>query len=348
MKKVEDLIEMYSVQRIQEVAQNFYHEIQKADKGIPSSLPYIHNPLQDRSNIKGLTSIQVMVIGGSIYKVATVKIHNEEIEIVSSTEYRLPLMETEEILMKLIDKHVDSETTYLALNFAYPLDPMLRNEIIDGRLIKGMKGHTFKGLVGKLIGETVEIYFKKMYQRTLKVSCANDTGCMMYSDLNQKNLTSSIAGVVGTGINFTFVHNNEIINLESENFPGYEYVAGSTLYKAYNIIAQQLNLPEINESIDLEKKITEGSNDERLLATIIIKRSAAMTAAQIAGIALFKREHEVNSTEFNMQGSLFWNASFYKETVQKYLNDLDQKGVVFRFIEQSDIRGSAHVLIGIK
>ena len=127
------------------------------------------------------------------------------------------------IFLNFIEKALRPDITYLALNFAYPMSPVSRDGYLDGNLIMGTKEHSFEGLVGKNIGETIEKYIFDTLKRKIHVAIANDTVCLLLSGLTQYRWNGLVGGIVGTGLNFAiFLDEATIVNLEAANFDKFE------------------------------------------------------------------------------------------------------------------------------
>ena len=151
--------------------------------------------------------------------------------------------------------------------------------------------------------------------------------------------------------------------------------AGAYLYKHFNLIIKEkkIKYPQISSTEELDrisrKKIPQVSE----IAKNLITRSAQLVACQIAGIAEFKQirhsgeprfdrgdsripkgnkrfwtsqnDEKTRGIIFNMEGSLFWNANNYKETVEQTVKKLIlEYSVKFVEIENSAILGAAKLV----
>ena len=66
-------------------------------------------------------------------------------------------------------KEIDKDSTYVVINFAYPVTPLLRDGRLDGVLLRGMKENRFTGLVGQEIGGSIEKYILEKQKRQIQV-----------------------------------------------------------------------------------------------------------------------------------------------------------------------------------
>ena len=208
-----------NAETLKSITGNFVTELEKAKNGIKTSLPFIRHQLSLKPKVKKGEVFQVLRIGGSIYQNALVKRVHGKIAIVKSTQKPLPIFATQEIFLKFIDKTLNPDVAHLALNFAYPMEPVSRDGYLDGRLVAGIKEHSFTGLVGTLVGETIEKHIKNKYHRTVHAAIANDTVCLLLSGLTQFRWQGLVGGIIGTGVNFAiFLDEGTIVNLESAEF----------------------------------------------------------------------------------------------------------------------------------
>jgi hypothetical protein len=78
------------------------------------------------------------------------------------------------------------------------------------------------------------------------------------------------------------------------------------------------------------------------LASVLIEKSAALVAAQIAAITTFLGKREFT---FVMEGNFFWDGALYRDWVEEYLQLLVPHSVVsFVQIEQSPYLGAAKLV----
>lgn len=348
------------------ITRNFVSELTAARDGAKTSLPFIRHQLSLTPKVKKDEVFQVLRIGGSIYQNALVKRINGKVAIVKSAQKPLPVFTTEEIFLKFIDSALNPDVTHLAINFAYPMEPIRRNGYLDGRLIMGTKEHGFEGMVGRLVGETIEKHVQDKYHRNIHVVLANDTVCLVLSGLTQFGWEGLVGGIIGTGLNFAiFLDEGTIVNLEAANFDKFpqsaegklidrasarphsalieKEIAGGYLYQHFNIRLHRegLNFPDIKSTKEMDSVAFKNIPLVSLLAREVSDHSSSLVSCQIAGIAEFLKRDCV----FVIEGSLFWKGWRYKENVGVTVRQLvPQYQISFVFIEESGVLGAAKLL----
>jgi len=353
-------------EKFKRLAHSFSNELKNAYSGQKSSLPFIIHTLAPHSKVKDGEVFQVIVIGGSFYQKAVMKKVDGIIKIITQSKGTQPPFLKKETLMEFLESHIDENINVLALNFSYPMIPIMRNGLLDGRLTHGSKENTFVGLEGKVVGEEIESYFKEKQNRKIQVSTANDTICLLLSGLTRNKWTNLAAGVVGTGLNFAiFLEEQTVVNLESASFnnfkvstaakyidnisanPGdalYEKeVSGAYLYQHFNyhIKDNNIDFKQIKSTKELDILTKSKNKIISEIAQNVMEHSATLVAAQIAGIINFQKR----DLTFIMQGSLFWKGKKYLETVKKTINDLSPNyQISFEKITHSDLYGAAKLV----
>jgi hexokinase len=356
-----------SLSLLKNIHTNFEQELQLANTNHKTSLPFILNTLPSTPLVKNGETFQVLAVGGSMYRNALVKKEKDgELTIEYEITNRLPIFALREDFLSFVDSQIEEATTMLALNFAYPVEPVFENGRLDGKLLHGTKEHTFLGLVNKNIGEEIEKHIWEKHKRKITVSVANDTVCLILSGLTKAKWNHLAAGIVGTGLNFAiFLDESTVVNLEAgsfSNFPQTETgkivdaasnmkgrglfekeVSGAYLYQHFNQLVKEKQvdhqlLKDTTELSYLAAKDIPGVSE---IAYEQLERSAAFVATQIAGIAKFKKQ----PLTFIMQGSLFWKGYEYKEMVNKYVHELlpDFK-INFINVDDSDVLGAAKLI----
>jgi hexokinase len=318
------------------VTQNFTQELQDAQQGKKTSLPFIRHQLSLKPKVKKDEVFQVLRIGGSIYQNALVKRINGRIAIVKSTQKPLPIFTSKEVFLSFITKALDKQVSHLALNFAYPMDPVSRDGYLDGRLIMGTKEHSFDGLPGQLVGESIERHIHDTQNREVHVALANDTVCLLLSGLTQFRSEGLVGGIIGTGLNFAlFLDKNTIVNLEAANFDKFpqsaegklidkasarpksalieKEVAGGYLYQHFNLRLHKegLDFPEIKSTKEMDQVAFKNIPMISLLAREVSDHSSSLVSCQIAGIAQFLKRDIVCVVE----GAFFGKAGDTKKTL---------------------------------
>ncbi len=351
---------------LKEIQQNFLKELQDANNGKKTSLAYIINQIPNSSLVKDGEIFQVLVIGGSVCKNAIISKKDIKLTVVKQTVFKQPSFKKALDFLEFIDKHLEKNVRCLAINFAYPLKPIFGNNKLDGILIRGAKENGFSGIVGKKVGDEIEKYIYQKNNKKILVSVANDTICLLLSGLIKYPWENLAAGIVGTGLNFAiFLDNKNLVNLESANFDKFpqtkegkiidkessspkkalfeKEVAGAYLYKHFNLIIKEKNLPHspINSTEELNELATKNIPLISDISRNIISRSAQLVSSQIAGITAFKKCDLI----FVMEGSLFWKGFNYKDIVQDSVKKLVPKYKVdFAEIKNSNILGAAKLI----
>src|SRR5579872_548717 len=190
------------LQILKKVQANFLKELEDAKAGKKTSLPYIVNNLPKAKLVKSGETFQVIVTGGTICKVAKLKVNVSKISLLNRQEMPVSPFNTKEDFLNFILKNLDGTVTTLALNFTFPIKPVFEDGKLDGTLINGVKEHKLVGLENKKVGQEIEKYVHEKTGRKIKVSVANDTICLLLSALTKYKYNQIVAGVFGTGINF--------------------------------------------------------------------------------------------------------------------------------------------------
>ena len=360
---------LVAINELQTIKESFTESLSAAAYHKKTSIAFIENPLPKHILQKDST-FQVISIGGSVFEKAIVEYINNKVELIDFQKKTLPQLKTKEIIFSFIATNFNPIFSKLALNFAYPLQPLFRHDNLDGILLKATKQHTFIGLVGEAVGHELEKYLSEKYNKKITVTVANDTVCLVLSGLAESfqnspkyPLSSLVGGIIGTGMNFGFFLNeNTVINLESGNFKNFSQtesgkyidaqsnntgeqlyekeVSGAYLYQHFNYYVKKFGIqsPILTSTEQLNHLLDPGAVVSNL-AKHLIERSAAFTACQIAGIYSFKN----NVLNVVMEGSLFWNGFQYREGVEKYLLALGvpTEAVKFIKIEKSAVKGAA-------
>ena len=347
---------------LKKIKDSFLQELKDADSGKATSLPYVLNTIPKTPVVQEGESFQVAVIGGTHCSFSICKKQNNAGVIISSKQVRVPDLKTDQDFFRFLESHIPETCSILACNFAFPLIPEFINGILDGRLLRGTKGHTLTGLTGKLVGKEIDAYFLQKRGQKLTTTVANDTICLLLSGLEKVPFQKLGAGIVGSGMNFAFFRDETTaINLESADFnkfessetgilidkestnPGHstyeKEVSGVYLFQHYNKELELQNLPlsPISKTAELDILAQNGET----LAIELLHRSAKLIACQIAAIMDFRR---TNMT-FIMEGSVFWKGLEYKKTVEETVSELTSYKSTFTHIQNSNIIGGAHLVI---
>lgn len=345
---------------------DFCRELEGSAAGKKTSLPFILHSLSPTPLVSDNEEFQIMVIGGSVFKKAIGKKKDGEILFSKRGKSELKIIKTKEDFVRLVEENLDPDVSVVAINFAYPLTPVSDRGRLDGILLSGTKEHTFTGLIGERVGEQLEKYFYKKHKRKIVFTVANDTVCLLLSGLSKVSWDELACGIVGTGVNFAyFLGRDKLVNLESANFDKFpmsdegreidarstktgkalfeKETAGSYLYQHFNLIIEKegIQQPKIASTWELKKLAIAGGSRAADIANDLVKRSAGLVAAQIAGIVLFKKR----DMTFVMEGSFFWEEDIYHKYVEEFLKIMipDRK-VTFIDVEESHFAGAAKLV----
>lgn len=358
---------MYSKETLLEIKKNVIKELEKACVGQPSSFPFISHALSEKPLVKAGEKFQVLSIGGSYFRNSLLQTKDGKLQIIKNTTGALPQFANEDLFLQFILEQIDKTIEHVAVNFAYPLIPIMRHNILDGILQNGSKEHEFDGMIDKTIGRLIEEHIMHKWDKQIHAAVANDTMCLLLSGLMNHTWDTLAAGIVGTGLNFAiFTDKNIAVNLEAANFkkfpptdeaieidkysisPGsamYEKeIAGAYLYRHFNIHIQkkEIDHPLLKSTDELDALSRSNIPQISALAKSILDHSAILVGTQIAGILEFcKRD-----LTFIMQGSMYWNANEYSKTVSETVQQLTSEyKASYIDIKDSDIFGAAELLL---
>lgn len=365
-------VRLYTKNELKKIAENFFQELQDTNNGNAHNLPFLIHSLPQKEILPNNCIFQVMVFGGTIFKSAIVNKNGSQIKTASQQESLIPNFSNDEIFLSFINNHLDSSINYLAVNFAFPLSPIISNNLLDGVLIRGGKEHTFIDLVGKLVGKTIAEYILKKTHRKISVTVANDTVCLLLANIEKATWNNTVGGIIGTGTNYAITIENQIINLQSggfNHFPQTETgkiidsqstnpsrgifekeVSGGYLFKHFNLITDQNNIrvAPLTSSVQLSKIAANKSDIASDIAAKLLERSASLAACQIAGIFLFKNSLGVEKLIFVMEGNLFWSGWHYKKMLEDYLKLLGMfDSIQFSPVRHSSIHGAIKLLLPV-
>ena len=361
-----DYNDCVDIQTLRQVKNNFISVLQQAASGQQTSLPFIRHHFRQASLVQPGDIFQALVIGGSVCQTATMKKVGDQVQILEHSQEPQPSFRSKTDLMKYIATHIHPEVRVIALNFAYPLKPVFRDDRIDGILQSGTKENSFDGLVGMQVGEAIETYMQQVHGRTIRVAVANDVICLLLSGLISHAWDAIAAGIVGTGLNFAiFIDENTMVDLESANFTDFpqseagkdidrhsaspnvslyeKEVSGAYLYQHFNINAKQRDLPiqTIDSSEQLNLLVSHEIPEIAELAREVLDHSASLVSAQIAGILEFSKR----DLTFIMQGSLYWRGNGYRERIEDMVTELvPDYSASYEQILHSDLIGAAQLV----
>lgn len=344
------------------IQKNFLKELEDAKEGKKTSLPFIVHELPKASLVGEGEVFEVIVIGGSICNKALLKKEQGEIKILKKELINPAYLKKEQNIPDFVSRHIYPDVEVLAINLAYPLNPIFEEGKLDGILVSGSKEYAFKEMLGKKLGKEIEKFVWKNNKRKLKVSIANDTICLLLSGLTRYKWYELVGGVLGTGLNFAFfLSETQVVNLEAANFdkfpqseegkaidkksihPGRSLiekeVSGAYLYQIFNLGLQNKNINHASLSSTRQLDSLMLSDDKKVagLAKEVMMRASELAACEIGGIALFKNRDLV----FVMEGSLFWVGLGFKRHIVEVLDKTIKTKVQFVKVEDSTILGAA-------
>ncbi|MEI6729010.1 MAG: hypothetical protein WCK98_05195 [bacterium] len=367
----------YSTTKLKQFSKNFSDELFSASQGIKNSLLFAVNPLPQTALIQGNQSFQVLMIGGSHLESAIAQLIDDRVQISNFSQKDIPKLTSKDIFLEIVEAAIHPQTMILSVNFAFPIQPILSNNKLDGILLNGPKGHDFLGLIGEQVGLEIENYLLQKRGQKIQVTLANDTVALGLATKEFESFTwqNCAVGIVGTGTNFgIFQSQNTFINLESGNFNKFEQtesgklvdlessnpatqffekeVGGNYLVNHFNIDAklQGINL-EIKSSKQLSDIAKDLSHPGQFIASDIFARSSQLIAAQIYGIYQYKQlvNHLQPEQKFHilMEGSLYWKGFEYSNRVNFYLHELGlaKQDYQIHYLENMGLIGIARLAL---
>lgn len=350
-----------------QIKDNFVRELQQAESGEKNSLAFIVNTIPEKPLVSEGEVFEVLTIGGTVCRKALIKKSGGNLEIIEQADGTLTTFKTKQDLLDCVVRLLDPQVTVVAINFAYPLEPVFNGDKLDAILLRGTKEHQFEGLTGEMVGKAIEDFVKEKLDRDIQVSVANDTICLLLSGLTRVSWDKLAAGIVGTGFNFAlFLDKGKLVNLECGNFdklpqsiegkqidqtsadPGRQILekelAGAYLFRHFNLMVQSagLNYPEINSTKQIDEALSGADPEISRIAQTVTQRSARLVACVVAAIMEYRR----SSLSFVMEGSLFWKGTNYYSIVEETVKQLTPNyKVEFIHVEDSTILGGAKLVV---
>ncbi|KKS97928.1 MAG: hypothetical protein UV73_C0004G0070 [Candidatus Gottesmanbacteria bacterium GW2011_GWA2_43_14] len=301
--KLNKLLPLLNQNDLLKAARLFKIDLIAALSNQQSSLPTILNPVNKIYPRKG-SGIAISV-GGTYGYVSYFNITQKGIiRFFNRKKFDIPLMLTKKELFDLLAKELffvaknKTEIGPVGISFAYALQPLLHQGVLDGKLLEMSKDRNIKGLVGEMVGWEFRQFLRSKYNIKTKVSVANDAISLLIGGGGIE-----VAGVIGTGLNFVywekrsaiapmklnclfgFSQNEVAVNIEASNFNkipattlrekvdkksidsgsalAEKEVSGAYLYKIFNAGKDELlgkNFPTLNSTDQLDS-IRTGSYD---------------------------------------------------------------------------------------
>jgi hexokinase len=347
----------------------FTKELVDARDRKETSLAFVRHKLPSKPLVTTDEPFQVIVIGGRNARSATVTAKGKAVTVLDSVESETPIFQTKEDVYAFFEKLLIADAATVALNFAYPMRPVLRDGRLDGVLLRATKEHTFTGMIDEIVGKTLEEYIQEKQKRSITITLANDTVCLVLAGVETVQKSSLVGCVVGSGINMCiFLDDSTIVNVESGNFDKFEATAtgkivdeasqfvgkyrleketsGAYLFQHFNILVKQgvVDHSLLSSTRDLSFLAAENKGGISTIAKQLLERSASFFAAKLAGVYAFKKQEKLTVVA---EGSLYWHGYGYKEHVASYLETLGvPKGAVSIIqIDDSSIVGAAELAL---
>ena len=356
---------------LQSITRQLQTELAQRNPSGTNALSHTPHSIPDKASVQEGELFQVIVIGGTFYKCALYEMRNHQPHLKEAHDGILDTLTTAQVLLTFIEQQVHPSITHLAVNLAFPMEPVTDKAtgLLDGILERGSKEHVLEGLVGKPVGTSIEEHLMSARGQKVEVAVTNDTICLLLSGLGTVTENEALAaGIVGTGLNFSYFENpHTAINTEAANFssfpiptelkeidaastnPGVAYfektTAGAYLYQLYN--ARIKEVEHHSHTITDTRALDDIARSTDLtcapIAQEILTRSAQLCACAMAAITL----HKKRNMTFVMEGSVFWRAWNYQDTVNATVEDLcpDYTIRVVR-ISESNMLGAAALLTG--
>ena len=120
----------YSREDLEQIKENFKGELERAMMDEKSSLSSIKTTIPN-SRIKNNIKIQVIVLGGTNYKLANIFNQGKEIFISKIKNGRVPDITSKDKFLRFLDTIINTEVDFLAINLAYPMEQYRRGNTID-------------------------------------------------------------------------------------------------------------------------------------------------------------------------------------------------------------------------
>lgn len=357
----------YSPTELKEIKDAFADELEAAARGTKNSLAFLRNNLPPHEMVADGEKYQAISIGGTVCKNAICQRSGDTAEIIELRQTNLPLFQDKDVFLSFMDQQIDPTVQVLGLSFAFPLEPFLRVDRIDGILLRPTKGHACTGLIGEAIGEELENHIAAVRGQHVRIAVANDTIGLVLSGLVKEQPEAIVGCIVGTGTNSgLFLDPKTVINIESGNFSRFKQtetgilvdqtsnnkgtylfekeISGAYLYRHYNELVKQhpTDIPSVSSTQELNDIAHAGPASAATLARSLFSRSASLVAAKVAALYSFKR---IDYVLFVMEGSLFWDGYGYREAVELHLRSLGigPEQVHFTKIANSDIVGASQL-----
>lgn len=350
-------------------------ELKAASQGEKNSIKYLKTDLTRKKLIEEGQNFQVIMVGGSHLETVLARFEQGQLQMLNFKQTEIKKLVNRQIFFDYIEQFLQPMVSIVALNFAYPIQPLVRDQKLDGKLIGRPKGHVFEGLYLKNIGEELEKYFLEK-GRKIDFTVCNDTTALGLASLDWTDYPpkNSIMGVVGTGFNFGLFENEKtLVNLEMGNFDQFKMsrigekidaksnnfgqqrlekeVGGGYLFEHFNIIAREKKLGlKIKNTKELSTLLETGSFVHKKDGLNVYQSSSKFVARTICALYKFK-QWQNQDQDLNLlvliEGSLYWKAYQYKSLVQKELLSLgmDLNKIKIDQTRKIGLKGAANLVL---
>ncbi|MEI6533334.1 MAG: hypothetical protein WCO06_05845 [Candidatus Roizmanbacteria bacterium] len=332
----------YTIDELNTISDNFVLHLKQAIAQLPSSLAFLPHPLPKKTFVKIDQQYQLIKLGGTNTKSEIYNYGKEGIHyLLNYQEFKVPIFNGSVDLCNFLANIIHTDTQVVALNFAFPTKPILREGRLDGILFASTKEHVLDDMFGKAVGQTIESFILEKTSKKIKIAVANDTVCLLLGAIEEPNYTSHTAIVVGTGFNIALHEQSGVIlNLEAGNFDAFtpsdtgslvieksinksayhfeKEVSGKYLFQHFNLFIDQYSLPfqHLRDSDELSS-LSQKSDDKGQIAKSLLKRSASLVASHMVGIyKYYQKPQTICITE----GSFYWHGYQYHQYVQDALH----------------------------
>ncbi len=246
-------IPLISAPRLQKLAQQFSTEIKQGLRGKKSSLPCIQHTINAPQMLDNAG--YSLVVGGSNGASAAWQMKQGKIILHDIKHFRVPRYISNQFLQSMIEQCVDKKHGNIGLNFAYGLNPIMRNGVLDGILSGNSKEARFnKQFIGKKVGVILERLFKKNGNKNGAIAVANDTICLLLAAYSFKRTAKDrpvLVGIVGTGVNFAFLSSQQQIKTIIQQKGKTDTIGG---YAAVNIESGHFTaIPQTSWDIKIDR-----------------------------------------------------------------------------------------------
>ena len=365
---------IYTKKQLLEFKTNLVQELKQAQANQKNSILYAKNTLLKSSFAKDGDKYQVVMIGGTYLESAIVSSVDGLIKIHQITEESLPKLSSKEIVSQIFLKHLNPDVKTVSINFAYPIKPVIRDQKLDGILVRTPKEHPFEGLLNQKIGQFFELESAKKGQK-IDVLVCNDTTALGLASIGfDLDYTSNevMVGVIGTGFNFgIFENDNLFVNLELGNFDKFTQTQPGKLIdlSSQNVgqnkfekevggayLCHHFNYYSKKEGYNLECQTTEElsqvarkTSEVGRLASQVFEKSAQLVALAMTSIYQFKNPKSGKMLSL-LEGGLYWKGVNFIQFVDKWMSELmqDKSSIQINSIDRIGIVGGAKLVRRLK